>query len=360
MMRIKRSTVLRYLVIGIILPFFIQYIFYFRFTGNYMIGVFSEKGFTTFYGSNVFRYRVVGRSLHLWLYHKLQANAKVKDLKENATYDKRLTALDPDADNTFYFTYFIIATGFTIFTALALLYLFDTAGLFDMTDSRKVFVTAGLVLLMGFTQFVITPYDTIGYFLLVATSLFFVKFLQTRNWLYLVLLNLGIIVSTLNRESALVSLSFMAAVYFTYYGLNLRWIRFMIIPVACYLLTWIGLRLYFNTDGPGVITEGLKFWNNLDIRKMSNMMGFLFAVVVFYLILNISDKNDNRRLIKNFILMASPYILMIPVIGIMVEVRLWMPIILGSVLLGQLNFAAIKIPGKAQLAGKAGMLAAVS
>jgi hypothetical protein len=51
---------------------------------------------------------------------------------------------------------------------------------------------------------------------------------------------------------------------------------------------------------------------------------------------------------------------MIPVIGIMVEVRLWMPIILGSVLLGQLNFAAIKIPGKAQLAGKAGMLAAVS
>jgi len=93
---------------------------------------------------------------------------------------------------------------------------------------------------------------------------------------------------------------------------------------------------------------------------MSNMMGFLFAIVVFYLILNISDKSDNRRLIRNFILMASPYILMIPVIGIMVEVRLWMPIILGSVLLGQLNFAAIKIPGKAQLAGKAGMLAAIT
>src|SRR6185503_4063025 len=98
MMKIKRSTVLRYLVIGIILPFFIQYVFYYRFTGNYMINVFSEKGFTTFYGNNVFRYRVVGRSLHLWLYHKLQGNEKIKSLKENATYDKRLTALDDEAD----------------------------------------------------------------------------------------------------------------------------------------------------------------------------------------------------------------------------------------------------------------------
>ena len=42
--------------------------------------------------------------------------------------------------------------------------------------------------------------------------------------------------------------------------------------------------------------------------------------------------------------MASPYILMIPVIGIMVEARLWMPVIIGGVILSQLKLAAIKFP----------------
>jgi len=40
--------------------------------------------------------------------------------------------------------------------------------------------------------------------------------------------------------------------------------------------------------------------------------------------------------------MASPYILMIPVIGIMIEVRLWVPVIIGIIILSQLNFNAIK------------------
>ncbi|HEY4148927.1 MAG TPA: hypothetical protein VGM41_08360 [Chitinophagaceae bacterium] len=360
MKKITGSVLVRYLVIGIILPFFIQYVFYFRFTGNYMINVFSEKGFTTFYGSNVFRYRVVGRNLHLWLYHKLESSGKFKNIKENSSYEKRLTALDDDADNTFYLTYFIIAVVFTIFTALALLYLFDTAPLYEMKESQKVFITAALVLLIGFTQFVITPYDTIGYFLLIVSGLFFVKYLQTRNWLYMVLVNAVIIISTLNRESALLSLSFMAAIYFSYYGFNLRWVRYMIIPVACYLLTWVALRFYFNSSGPGTVTEGLKFWRNLDIRKMSNLMGFLFAIITFYLVFKISDKEVNKKLIWSYILMASPYILMIPVIGIMIEVRLWMPIIVGSVLLSQLNFAAIRFPGKVEEREPASVMASIS
>ena len=88
------------------------------------------------------------------------------------------------------------------------------------------------------------------------------------------------------------------------------------------------------------------------------MMGFLFAVITFYFVLNITDKAVNRKLIRNFLLMASPYVLMIPIIGIMIEVRLWMPIIMGSVLLSQLNFAAIKFP--AGQPGKTGVFPAMS
>ncbi|MBS1563140.1 MAG: hypothetical protein JST39_02075, partial [Bacteroidetes bacterium] len=318
------------------------------------------KGFNAIYGTNVFKYRVVGRSLHLWLYHKLENSQKVKQMKENTSYDKRLTALDAEADNTFYLTYFITATVFSIFTALALLYLFDTAQIFDMPDSRKIFITSALLLLIGFTQFVITPYDNLGYFLLVSTVLLFIKYLQTRHIVWMIQLNACIILSTLNRESALVSLSMMAAIYFSHFGFNFRWVRFMIVPVACYLLTWVGLRLYFHDGGPGTVTEGLKFWRNLDLRQASNMMGFLFAVVTFYFVLNITDKSVNRKLVLNFLLMSSPYILMIPVIGIMIELRLWMPIILGAVLLSQVNFAAITFPGTSRVRGKAGMYPAMS
>jgi len=342
MKRINSSIIMRYLVIAVVLPLFVQYVFYFRFTSNYMLNVFSEKGFNSFYGNSIFRYRVIGRSLHMWLYRKLSSQEQTKTLKENAKYDKRLTALDKDADETFYITYFIIAAVFTILTALALLYLFDTAPVNPMSEPQKIFITAALVLLIGFTQFVITPYDTIGYFLLVMGALYFFRYLQTRKTVYFVLVNVFIVIATLNRESALLTLSLMAAIYFSQYGYNARWLKFMIIPVLCYLLTWMVLRLIFRSED--VVTEGIKLASNLNLLKVSNLMGFFFAVITFYIVWNLTDKAANHRLIRNFLIMSSPYIAMIPLIGIMIEVRLWTPVILGAVLLSQFNPAAIRFP----------------
>jgi hypothetical protein len=313
-----------------------------------MVNVFSEKSFTEFYGQNVFRYRILGKNIHLWLYHTLQGTSNMDQMKANDVYDKRLTALDPNADNTFYLTYFFIATFFSILAALALLYLFDSSRLFEMTELKKIFVTSSLLLVIGFLEFVITPYDNITYFFMIVNILLFLKFLETKQWMFFVLLNLSVILSTLNHESALLSLSFMAAVYFSYYGFNFRWVRLMIIPVACYLLTWLALRAYISYSGPGVVAEGLKITRNLNILNISGMMGLLFAVITFYFLLNIADNPLNKKIIWNFLLMASPYILMIPVIGIMIEARLWMPVIIGGVLLSQLNFAAIRFPDLAK------------
>ena len=139
MVKITRNILLRYLVIGILLPLFVQYIFYFRFTGNYMTNVFSEKSFSSFYESNVFRYRVLGRELHLWLYQQLKGNENIKNIKENIAYEKRLNPLDKQADNYFYLTYFLIAVIFTVLAACSLLYLFDTAPIFTISHQIKNF-----------------------------------------------------------------------------------------------------------------------------------------------------------------------------------------------------------------------------
>jgi hypothetical protein len=40
--------------------------------------------------------------------------------------------------------------------------------------------------------------------------------------------------------------------------------------------------------------------------------------------------------------MASPYLIIIPLVGILIEVRLWMPVILGAIILSQVNYSFIE------------------
>jgi hypothetical protein len=52
---------------------------------------------------------------------------------------------------------------------------------------------------------------------------------------------------------------------------------------------------------------------------------------------NIPVEADNRKLVRNFVLTASPYIVAIPFIGRLIEFRLWVPVILALIVLGNLK-----------------------
>jgi hypothetical protein len=340
MKKIFRSIFLRYLIIGVLLPVFVQYVIYFRFTSNYMVNVFSEKNFKESYDHNIFRYRVLGKTAHLWLYKQLASSAKTKAIQADPLYKKRLTALDPDADPTFFLTYFILSTVFTTLSALALLYVFDSGMLIEMTELKKISFVSAFVMLSGFLEFVITPYDSITYFFIIISSLLFWMFLHTKNRLYFILLNLVIIASTLNHESSMITLSLIMAIYFTHYGFHLKWLRFVIIPILCYLLTWIGLRIYIHDSEPGVVTEGLKL--SANFFELSGIIGFIFPVIAFYFLSKLSENPINKKTVRNFYLMASPYIIMIPLIGKTIESRLWMPVIIGAILLSQIDYSTIR------------------
>lgn len=304
-----------------------------------MFNVFSEKNFKEFYGQNVFRYRVLGKTVHLWLYDQLTSKINTNTVKADPRYDKRLTALDAEADPIFYFTYFVIATFFTMLSALALLYLFDSGMLMPASELKKISIVGALVVLMGFLEFVITPYDNLTYFFLIIAAFVFCKLMQNRNVFYFVLINCIIILATLNHESALIILSFMMAIYFSHYGFNFKWLKFMIIPFLCYLSVYIGVRIFVHDSGPGVVTEGLKLLMNFF--TISGIMGLFFPVIAFFFLSKMVESSTNRKLVWNFLLMASPYILMILVVGKMIEARLWMPVIIDSILLSQLNYKAI-------------------
>ena len=280
------TTLSRYLLFGLVLPFLIQYLIFYRFTPNYNVKVFSAESFTKEYSHGVFRYRLVGKHLQLWVYNQLSSVKKIREMKENPSYANRLNYLDPDVNETFYFSYFVTAVFFSVLTALCLLLIFDLRPLFQMTNPQKILYTSFLMLFIGITHFVITPYDTLSYFLLTFGMLVFLKFIQSGKFFFYPLLCGVIIFATLNRESSLVILSFMATVYWGKNNLfDFRWIKKMIVPAACFIITYAALRMYL--PGDHAFSDGIFLWANLDVTKISSLTGVFFVLIILYIIFNL-------------------------------------------------------------------------
>ncbi len=335
----KLTSITRYLLIGVLFPLLIQYVMYYRFTPNYQPGIYSESGFRTFYETSVFKYRVLGRSLHLWLYHQLKTNKSIRNIRENKIYDKRLLALDPNADNLFYLTYYIINGLFSVLLALSLLYLFDRKQLFVMNDADKIFTTTILLLVIAVTQFVITPYDVAAYFFEVLTFIVFLKYLRTNNWWLLLATCVLIMAATLIRESAILILCLMGAVYFTVNGYALWWVKKMIPPCISFFIAYFGLRMCVNSNSIQ-FSENTKLAENLTFRP-SALMGIFMAITIFYMILNVASRPDNRKLVRHFFVISLPYVVMVIFVGLLVELRLWVPLIIGTAMLYKLNLNAL-------------------
>lgn len=336
----KLTSITRYVLIGILFPLLIQYIMYYRFTPNYQPGVFSENGFRTFYGSSVFKYRIAGTELQLWVYHLLKTNKSAASLKENKIYGKRLLALDDQADDLFYMSYFIINAFFAILLALGLLYLFDSEHLFNMSDSAKCYTTVLLQLMVAVSQFVPTPYDVAGYFFEVFSFGVFLKYFFTHQRIYYIFTCLLIIIATLVRESSALILSLMASVYFMVYGITPSWIKKMVLPCFCFLTAYLSLRIFVNHHSMQML-ENSTLFKNFNL-KPSTAMGLLMTVIIFYMMLKASVDKDNRNLVTSFLAFSLPYVVMIIFVGILAEIRLWLPLITGTAVLYKLNLKALR------------------
>ncbi len=327
----------RYFFIGIILPLLVQYVVYFQFTPNYTQDLFSEKSFVNFYGKSVYQSRQLGKQMHLWVYHKIAATKKMQTIKSNPYNSRRLLHLDADADPVFYLTYFFLACVFTVLFSLVLLFLLDDKLLIAGTSNDVVICL--LVVLVGLTQFVVTPYDNPGYFFQAAGMLAFLNYYKTGKPVYYLLSLIIIAVATINRETSLLILSFMAAIYYSVYGIKAQWIKKMVLPVLCFVTPYLLLKL--TTAKTAAFTDSSQLLLNLNLFNFYTLAGLAFAAFVFYFIL--TTINPQRSpLIKAFLVFSLPYIIIIPTVGMMVEYRLWMPIIIGSAVLSALNLSYMK------------------
>jgi hypothetical protein len=330
------QNILRLFFIGLLFPLLVQYVCYYQFTTNYTTNAFSEAGFNKMYNTSVYQARILGRELQEFTYKNLMKIEKFRGLKENAGEDNflfssnRLQYMDPSADPVFYFSYFLLASVFTILAAILLLIILHGLKLSRGSPNSKDLAVCITIIFIGLTQFVVTPYDNPGYFFMALGMLFFLHNYSTGNRASYFLLLLTIAIATFNRETSLLILSFMAAVFFSREGWKISWIRKMIPAAVCFLLPYIFLK--FGMGESSNITEESKLAVNLDIRNSYAIRGLAFGAFLLYFMLFTLNRQKSS-LIKNFIIFSLPYLIIIHAVGVMIEYRLWVPVLLGAIVL---------------------------
>jgi hypothetical protein len=321
----KRNMAKRYLhavILTVVFPCFVSLVVYYGFATNYTGGVFHEAGFRAQYESGIYKYRVLGRHLLLRT-HQLIVSQSLPALIVAKLFGKTpasLVRLDPQADAKFYAAYFVQNTFFMVLSCIVLYFLLPKTAT-PPVSGPYVFG----VLLMGITQYVVCPYDTLSYSLVLLSF-----FLITRPFRFsFPILVFVLCASTLVRESAALTLSF----YFAYHHAELmnfkrRELRQLGLLIGTFVVTYLLLRVYCGLNE--AVWQEVKLRANLTAFK--TWAGIMVMPVVSYMLCA-----GSRKLKQCLIFLAAslPYLLSMVVIANTWEIRIWVPIWLGLICLAR-------------------------
>jgi hypothetical protein len=322
-MKINIVLFLRLFLLGCIIPIIVSSIVYNGFTTNYTVSVFSKRGFEYQYQAGIYKYRVLGNTTLLKTYDLI----KRYDLP---TFTPRsLGLLDHAGDAQFYSAYFYMNTFFLCLTSMLLLIIMGAHRKnrdFMMVDLPVLF----MCFLIGISQYVVVPYDTLSYFFL---STAVILIINDNGTLWNLLgLCIVIILATLTRETAAFILSFYFAINYktiltppTTLKINRKQSDLIVITVY-FLSTYIGLRWVFGYDH--AIYEAFVLSKNLD--RPDSMLGILFFISIALIIF---ITKAVQKEISVFFIVTFPYVLFIWLFADAWEIRLWTPLILLLVIM---------------------------
>ena len=308
------ALLLRLMLLGIIIPALLGIFTYVGFFTNFTTAVFSQAGFEQQYLHNsIYRFRILGSHLLLWVYEQI----KTWPLSDFAPYG--LKSVDKNGDANFYYAYFLVNTAFLMATCSALvLALLRYANKKDFLhiDLPVLF----LALMMSFAQFVITPYDTLSYFFL---ALSFLPCMKSKlTWRDDLLLGITLILATLTRETAALTLAF----YFTLHRKRIfaRKITPEAIRLLCltllFLLTYWLLRWQLGMEDATHRSFRLLLNFSNDPLPIIGALFFPAVLTLFF------TDNDGKPYLKVFFWASLPYWFAMFCVAYPWEIRLWVPI----------------------------------
>jgi hypothetical protein len=355
------------IIVAVIFPFTLNFAAYFGFISGYTTDTFSENSFKDHYYNDIYKYRIISSHSIVELNHILE-NGKYKENYKNLS--RQLQFLDKDATVTFYLAFFIWNTLFLILSLIAFYFLLN-----NILKLESITVITGTIILnflIVFTQFIIVPYDNFSYFFEILFIIFVfynptptlpasregesktnpTQTLPTREglktnhfltpspvgrvgvgyelvgvrWLALPAI---MIISTLNRESSAVNLSFLAAILFYHHKYDFKkWITAILPPVLAFLLVYFGVRFILGFDTISIKTAPLLG----NIKSPYSIIGSVFWISSIY-ILFVTGNSLSGEINKYFLLFSIPYIITCFISGVLFEYRLLVPILIGMIVI---------------------------
>ena len=298
---------------------------YFSFGNIYSSSVLNYTDFQNQFHSGIYQYRILsGYFLNF-----------AHDFLSTLSIDYQLFKLKFTNDNAepqMYLSFYLLNTGFLVLSGFVMTLITETKS-FIASESEKISLIIIALFTIAISQFVIVPYDVSSYLFLWVFFFFLIKYLEKSTPLYLLVLGVLMVISTLNRESSALSLSLMATVLYTKFGLK----KETIVPIAVLGFTFIAVYLGMRVMSENFSTnDGNLFMENFSQPK--NFLGMLFWLIFFLFTLILAKDKKAVRMILIFHFLSLPYILMCIYTGILYEIRLYVPLFLTALFLGKTEF----------------------
>ncbi|MDR2206902.1 MAG: hypothetical protein LBE36_12195 [Flavobacteriaceae bacterium] len=210
----------------------------------------------------------------------------------------------------------------------------------NVNEKMRIGIIFFLAAILAFSQYVVY-YDNFANFLFLITAYFSFKYnfspsIKNMAWICILM-----IVSTLNKETACLNISLLAALRLSRFSKNWKDYKpvfsAVIFPVVCFVLTYLVLRIVKQHIDHQKIDfyESITLWYNLT--GINQIIGWTFGILILSFIYYYALSAENKKLINRFLIFSSPYILMIFLVGVLWEIRLFIPLIFGATILAFLD-----------------------
>lgn len=329
-MLIKNDEKINGFLFVIVLPLLLFAMSYYGFESSYTRLKTSEKT-PDFLFTSVYAYRVIPNYL----------SVQMTDLMYNLINGRFSFLKDFLSKNgtPFYHGLFLMNSVFFILCSVILNSIFKLKAFgFILNSNARRIIHLLSVFFIVITQYAPTNCDTIALFCYLAGVFLTLNYLHTQKGLFLYLLVGLTVLSTLVRETACLNIAFFAAVFFNIDELkkgNYQIIWKIIPLVIAFLVPYLGLRATLVQEETTFV-EG--FYINRNFTSPFNLAGLIFALIVLYFIYKLCTDKENRSVLGRFLFFSTPYLLMITLVGLFWEVRLFLPLILTGIIVAYHQF----------------------
>ncbi|WP_294225793.1 hypothetical protein [uncultured Chryseobacterium sp.] len=302
----------------VVFPFLLFSISYYGFETSYVIGIKSWEKVPDFMFSSVYAYRVIPNYLSVYV-----TDAVTYLVNNPFSFAKGFILKQ---GSVFYHSTFLINVVFFLLTSVVLRKILqrNPAELL-LNDKIRQMVHLLAVFFIVIMQYVPTNCDCIALFFYTLGIFYTLRYLEKRKSADLILLGIIIFISTFVRETACLNIAFFSAIFIKTDELrngNFAFVKECLFLVVAFILPYVGLRLFIQQQTSFV--EG--FYIIKNFTSPHNIAGLLFGILSVCFTYSFSEE-PGKMMIRNYLFFASPYLIMIALVGLFWETRLFMPLI---------------------------------